>query len=406
MFIKPTLISTAILAAASMQVQAAESSSGFFTDSKLDLGLRTYYFNRDKIGEPDSKALSQALRLDFTSGYLNDIVGFDASIFSAQKLSGEKGHGGTGLLRDDGSSQRGYAKIGQAFVKVKLGESGKLKAGRMVLGTPLFNDSDSRSTPSSTQAVMAEGNFGKANIYAIYSDRASAKTSESFNKYQDTNGKDYEVKVIGGGYSFDNGLSVSAAYGEAEDVLQQSYVNVNYPYIFSNKIKVKFDAHFYSGKADGNASGHVASTYDSDLVNLAAQVSYDNSKITASYQGVNGDEYVEGWGGSDETGLSTWNSVQRLDFDRADEQSWQLRFDHNFKKVKGLTFMTRYTHGDNITKVGQADGSEWERNVELKYAFQDVDGLSVRWRNSTVRSSETVDTNENRLLLNYKIAFK
>ncbi|MCJ8300474.1 MAG: OprD family porin, partial [Pseudomonadales bacterium] len=110
MFIKPTLISTALLAAASMQVQAAESSNGFFADSKLDLGIRTYYFNRDKIGEPDSKALSQALRLDFTSGYLNDIVGFDASIFSTQKLSGELGHGGTGLLRDDGCSQRVYAK--------------------------------------------------------------------------------------------------------------------------------------------------------------------------------------------------------------------------------------------------------------------------------------------------------
>ena len=111
-------------------------------------------------------------------------------------------------------------------------------------------------------------------------------------------------------------------------------------------------------------------------------------------------------GGDDETGLNTWNSVQRLDFNLAEEQSWQARLDHNFTQVKGLSFMTRYTYGDNIERVGQADGTEWERNVELKYVFQETDGLSLRWRNSTVRSSETYDTNENRLLLNYKIAFK
>ncbi|EPJ43643.1 MAG: hypothetical protein OFPII_40480 [Osedax symbiont Rs1] len=123
MLIKHTFLSTAILAATSLSMQAAEPSHGFFNDSSLDLNLRSYYFNRDKVGRADSIALSQALRLDFTSGYAYDLLGFDASLFSSQKLSGEAGKGGTGLLQDERGSQRGYSKIGQALVKLKLGDN-------------------------------------------------------------------------------------------------------------------------------------------------------------------------------------------------------------------------------------------------------------------------------------------
>ena len=295
MLIKRTLLSTAMLAAATLSVQAAEPSSGFFNDSKLDLNLRSYYFNRDKIGEADSVALSQALRLDFTSGYAYDIIGFDSSLFSAHKLSGDSGKGGTGLLEDDGSSQRGYAKIGQAYVKLKLGDKAKLKAGRMILNTPLLNDSDSRSTPSSTQAVMAEADLLGANVYAIWSDRSSSKTNESFDKYTDTAGNEYEVQVIGAGYTFENGLDINLAYAKADDVLKQSYVNVSFPYKISDKMTLKLDGYLYSGEADGSALGHVDSDYDSDLFNLAAQLAYENSKLTLSYQEVDGDEYVQSW---------------------------------------------------------------------------------------------------------------
>ena len=406
MIIKFSIISTAILAATTLQIQAAEPSTGFFTDSEVDLKLRTYYFNRDKIAQADSKALSQGVRLDFKSGYINNVIGFDASLFSAVKLAGEAGHGGTGLLRSDGDSQRSYTKLGQAYIKVKLGEHSQINAGRMVLNTPLLNDSDSRSTPSSTQAIVAKTNIMGVNLYAISSNRSSSKTNQSFESYTDANGEDYEVNVIGGDYKFSSGLRLKLAHAQAVDIVPQSYLNLSFPYTISNKVSVNFDLHYYSAESDGKALGHVASDYASDLYNLAAQLSFDTSKLALSYQQVSGDSYQLGWGGDDETGFKTWNSVQRLDFNREEERSWQLRFDHEFKGIQGLSFMTRYTHGDNIKRTQPGDGSEWERNIELKYAFADTKGLSLHWRNSTVRSSETVDTNENRLIFNYSLALK
>lgn len=408
MFKKRNLLSAALLAAAFPAVAASDAvqGQGFFADSKVNLNLRTFYFNRDKVGATDAKALSQALRLDFESGYINNIIGFDASVFSSLKLSGERGEGGTGILNDNGNEQESYTKIGQAAIKLKLGENTKFKAGRVVIDYPLLNDSDSRATPSATQAAILETSVENAKFYAVWSDRASSKTNDSFDKYTDSNGDDYDVKTIGASYQFHNGVSVDVAYAEAEDVLNQKYVKVSYPWQLSAKTSLNFDGFYYSGEADGSAQGHVGADYDSDLYNVAAQLKHDNTKLTLSYQQVDGDEYEETWGADDDNGLNTWNSVQRLDFDRADEKSWQLRLDYDVKQVKGLSLMTRYTRGDNIDNGTSSEGKEWERNFEVKYAFQQVDGLSLRLRNSTVRSTETVDTNENRLILNYNIAFK
>jgi|GEM_PF-1060499 len=397
-----SVLAVALTSAALTSVQAAEQNEGFIAGSSLDAKLRTYYFNRDfKANKADAEAASQALRLDFESGYAGGIVGFDASLFTVGKLAGDKDESGTGLLAGE---QDGYTKFGQAYAKFRLGENVELKAGRMVLDKPLFNDSDSRSTPSSTQAVLVEGNFDGLELYAIYSDRASSKTDEDFEDYTDTNGDDYEVVVIGGGYTFDSGLGLHLSYGEADNVLRQTYLNASYPIQISDDMKLSLDGHYYMGEADGDgALASVGSDYDSDLLNLAARLHYQNAIVTLSYQQVDGDEYEETWGGSDDNGLNTWNSVQRLDFDRADEQSWQVRLDYAFESVEGLTFMTRYTHGDNIDRGDGTEGSEWERNIELKYAFQNIDGLSVRWRNSTVRSTETNGSDENRLILNYTV---
>jgi hypothetical protein len=45
------------------------------------------------------------------------------------------------------------------------------------------------------------------------------------------------------------------------------------------------------------------------------------------------------------------NLVQINDFGNQDERSWQARYDYNFAAVgiPGLTFMTRYLSGDDVT---------------------------------------------------------
>jgi hypothetical protein len=409
MLIKRTLLVTAIITASYSQLSLAEENSGFFNASKLDLNLRTFYFNRDFIPSTsaDRVALAQGLRLNFQSGYINNIVGFDASVFAVGKLSGKDNKGNTGVLRTLGDGdQQGYAKFGQAYFKVKLGENSGLKLGRMTINTPLLDDSDSRTTPSSTQGVYAYTQYQDLNLYAIWTNKGSAKTSQEFRDYTDTNGDSYSVAIVGGNYKFNTGLDVSLAYGEADNVLSQTYASVSYPIQLTERDQLNLNGTAYHGESDGDgAQGGVGSDYRSNLYSLSAQWVRENKKLSLSYQAVNGDEYQESWDdfGNDDTGLYSSNSVQVLDFDRAGERSIQARFDYEVPKVKGLSLMTRYIRGDNIKHNDGSEGKEWERDIEAKYAFQNVKGLSLHLRNASVRSTEAADLDENRLILNYSV---
>lgn len=69
--------------------------------------------------------------------------------------------------------------------------------------------------------------------------------------------------------------------------------------------------------------------------------------------------------------------------------------------------MTRYVKGSNIYMgKGVSRGSEWERDTDIGYVFQDgpLKNLGVKWRNSTVRSDISVGkVDENRLIVSYTI---
>lgn len=91
-------------------------------EPSLNINLRTLYFNRDfHDGSEDRIAASQAVRVDYVSPYYNGLIGFDASIYGALKLDGRGNDQGTNVLRNDGSNTESYAKLGQAFAKLKLG---------------------------------------------------------------------------------------------------------------------------------------------------------------------------------------------------------------------------------------------------------------------------------------------
>ncbi len=376
-------------------------------EPSLNINLRTFYLNRDyHNGAEDRVAASQAVRIDYVSPYYNDIIGFDASIFGALKLDGQKEDELSGVLKADGNDTDSYAKLGQAFVKLKLGENTELRAGRMVLQTALLWDDDARSTPSSTQAVKLDTNLGGADLYAIYSDRAVNMNGTKFEKYE-ANGEDYDLYVLGGGYTFDSGLSVQLAHGQADDYLRQTYLNASYPIKLANGDSMLIDAHYYDGTDDGDLYDN-GNDYDSTLFNLAGRYTTGDLTLTLSYQQIGGDNgYDYSWDGFDNDNhiLMTWNSVHVLDFNSADEESLQLRADYNVSAVPGLSFMARHTEGWDIddNDTGATNLKESETDLEAKYVFQagTLEGLSLRARVAHVESDAGQDIDAIRLIANY-----
>ena len=74
--------------------------------------------------------------------------------------------------------------------------------------------------------------------------------------------------------------------------------------------------------------------------------------------------------------------------------------------MPGLTFMTRYLSGDEVSVRNRAQaGKEWERDTELAYVIQSgaLKNLAVKWKNASTRSNFASDIDENRLILSYSL---
>ena len=411
---------------ASQQPSMNDMWDAMTSDSRIDLGLRNFYFNRDfrqhrtdsaSNHKPSlSETWAQSARIDLRSGYFADIIGLDASWYGALKLVGDDEKYGSGVLRDRSATvknghlvarQESYNKLGQAYLKARFSSEDlntHLKAGRLFIDTPLLNDSDSKATPSSTQGVLAELNYDNFGLYGIYSDRASGNTESGFKKYENSHGDSWDIHILGASANFDNGIGINFATGRAKEYLKQNYFNASYTANINDTSSLLLDGYYQTAKDDGRKYND---TLDSTLWNTAARLTRDTLSFTLSYQKVDGDTFDYSWGGSDSSGLATWNSVQYLDFNQKDEKSWQGRIDYSFANLgmPGLSVMTRYIKGDY--KDGNNNkADEWERDTDIKYAFQQgsLAGLSITFRNATVRGSNKDNAiDENRLIIDYSI---
>ncbi|USG59687.1 OprD family porin [Sneathiella marina] len=378
---------------------------------EFEIKLKTYYFNRDKDQDnPDSVAFTQGLMLYYNSPYLNDFVNLNAAGFANLKLVGESGKGGSGLLQvqPDGS-QTSYAKLGELNLDFKLPKNGNLIIGRKQLTYPLKNDINNRATPAASQAAVLTYDIGGTTLYALASDRGSPKTVTKFNKYQDNNGDDFIVYIAGAKHEFENSLFIEASAGHADNVMNRAYLDVQYPITLNDDYTLKLDAHQYFGWADGEgAVANVGSDYYSSLTSLVGHLSAHNARFTLGFQNVSGDSHQVSWDGgvNDENSYKTWHSVTRLDFDRGGERTYIVRLDYDLKDfIEGLTSMVRYTSGHNIKRNDGQRGSEWERDFVLTYRPPMLPDLSFSWINGYVKSSETYNSVENRIIVNYAIKY-
>ena len=395
---KLSVVALALGTVASSSSIAAEAQDGF----KVDLDLRTFYMNRDfDEGIPDTHAAGQAFKLNVASPYFGGLVGFDATITEVVALENDKTENTSSVLATGG---KGYTAVENLYVKVKPMDNVNLRAGRMVMMTPLLNDIQSRLSAPSTQAIYGDVALDNLNLYAFYSDEASKNTSQDFSDYT-ANGEDYGIASIGGSYKFANGLNAQVQYAVADDYKKQSFFNVTYPTKLAD-YDVTLDAIHMRGEDDGALYG---SDYDSNLTSLTAKFAKGNWGYTVNYQTIGGDdEYALQWGGQDDTQYFTYGAIQFLDFNAKDEQSLQFRVDYDVPGLPGLHLMARHTQSWDVDYAGGTDGKRHETNFDAKYTVQSgkAKDLSLHLRVAHVDGDKIQGVgraNDIRLILDYPV---
>lgn len=384
----------------------------FISDSKARIEMRNHYINRDfrQANAAQSKAeeWAQGFTARIESGYTEGTLGFglDALGELGLKLDSSPDRRGTGLLPFGPNSHTPADEFSE------LGLTGKLRLSKSVLkiGTlqpllPVATYNDTRLLGSTFQGgLLTSQEISGLTINAGRLTEANLRDSSSNDDIGYGAARSDHFDFAGASYAFSPQLSLSYYYGKLEQIYRQHYLGLLHTQPLGGGFSLRSDLRYFDSRGDG---AERAGRIDNRNFNSMFSLIKGPHKISATWQQLSGDSAFPFLNGGDPyvVNLVTYNT-----YTRAEEDSWQLRYDYDFAAMglPGLTFMTRYTDGRHV-KAGTVDnGRETERDTDITYVIQSgpLKDLSIRWRNVTFRSGNglTTDLDENRLILGYTLA--
>ncbi|MFK9098560.1 OprD family porin [Pseudomonas guariconensis] len=408
---------SAIASALALAGVAPLSQAAFFEDSTATFETRNMYFNRDfRDGTSDQQSKrdewAQGFMLNFESGYTDGTVGFglDALGMLGIKLDSSPDRTDTGLLptHDDGKAADEYSKLGLTG-KIKVSNT-ELKVGTLIPELPTLQPNDGRILPQTFEGGLLTSKELKGLTF-------TGGRLEKAKDRNDTNWEDLALNnkngrfggtfsadnfdLAGLDYQFTDRITGSYHFAELDDIYRQHFIAMVATQPWGPGT---FGADLRLAVSD-DAGQAKAGNIDNTTVNGMLSYALGGHKVSAAYQHLSGDSAFPYVDGADPYLV---NFVQINDFAGADERSWQARYDYNFAAlgIPGLTFMTRYISGDNVSRADGGEGKEWERNTEFKYVVQSgpLKDVAVRLRNATFRSNFARDADEVRLLVSYSVA--
>lgn len=413
------------------------NSKGFIEDGHLKLMNRSIYFNRQVDGDGhgakpnnnrDPRDWSYGILANYESGFTQGTVefGIDAFGYLGLKLDGGDGHTGTGdvQVNSKGDAQDEYSKAGAA-IKIQFSNT-IVKYGEMQPTAPVFAAGGSRLLPQSTRGLNIISNeINNLSFDIGHFTAGTEPTSTSTNggiwaTYAGIEAQ--QVDYIGAAYQLSDNANVSLYGAEFEDIWRQYYANLNYALPLQRDQALTFDFNIYRTDDAGRAD---AGVINNTTWSLAAAYSLGAHTFTVAHQRVHGDtpfDYV-GFGnngaGAGGNSIFLANSIQWSDFNGPNEKSWQARYDLSMDPygIPGLSFMTRYIYGYDISSSSNRHYSAWdaadnakhsEVNFEAKYVVQGgpAKDLSLRlrqaWHNAQDGQPDG-DITETRLIADYPI---
>lgn len=408
---------SAIASALALAGVAPLSQAAFFEDSTATFETRNMYFNRDfRDGTSSQQSKrdewAQGFMLNFESGYTDGTVGFglDALGMLGIKLDSSPDRTDTGLLptHDDGKAADEYSKLGLTG-KIKVSNT-ELKVGTLIPELPTLQPNDGRILPQTFEGGLLTSKELKGLTF-------TGGRLEKAKDRNDTNWEDLALNnkngrfggtfsadnfdLAGLDYQFTDRITGSYHFAELDDIYRQHFIGMVATQPWGPGT---FGADLRLAVSD-DAGQAKAGNIDNTTVNGMLSYALGGHKVSAAYQHLSGDSAFPYVDGADPYLV---NFVQINDFAGADERSWQARYDYNFAAlgIPGLTFMTRYISGDNVSRADGGEGKEWERNTEFKYVAQSgpLKDVAVRLRNATFRSNFARDADEVRLLVSYSVA--
>ncbi len=410
----PSLARLSCLLAGSW-IASGSAFAALLDDSKASLELRNMYLNRDyrepgtatSYGEVWAQGFIARLESGYTEGTVGlgvDMVGLLGVRLDSGKgrVNGASGGGGIGMLplERDGSPVDDYSELG-VTAKARISRS-TLHLGTLQPTLPIVQYNNTRLLPGTYSGGLITSQ--EIEGLTLHAGRLNQYNLRDQSHRQGFPGDIDNFDLLGGSYTITPQLTASYYYGRYDNTYKQHFTGLVHTLPLGEGLSLRSDLRYF--RTDYDASGVGSNHFLNGMFTLGAGA----HKFAAGFQRMSGDSVLGLIPGADpySTNLSTYWT-----FNRQNEDAWQLRYDYDFAGlgIPGLAFMTRYISGYNIESAAGKDGTEWERNSDLVYTFQDssLKGLRVHLRNVTYRAGQVtgpgaVDIDENRVILSYTLS--
>lgn len=399
-------------------------ANDFIDQSKVELTLRNFYFDRDfqqQSNYPAAKDWSQGFIFKAHSGYTPGKVGFGLDLLATAgfKLDADANHAGTGNLPRDPITNKPSSSYGQIGLTAKAKVSAtELRVGTLLPMNPVIVASPARLLPQTYRGVSLNSkDIPNLDLEAAYIDKVNHRDSTNWERIKMTgvNGRFKPAETdglyyVGGHYQLIPNLKASGFYMNVEDLYDQSMFGLAHQWKFNDQTQLNSTLRYYHSRDQGQAKAGVV---DNDLIHANLELKHATHKFIASSfhnQGSTAFPYLSGG----ETGLliDTWPA----DFLNPKEKVYSLRYEYDFKNyIPGLRFMTRYTWGNHIEapRLGGYQLKEDELDFDLGYTIQQgpFKNLSLRARyaiydNTMLANANIKPANETRINIDYTWKFK
>ena len=392
---RPALYVSIPLLATSWAAQA--DTAALLDDASLNILSRNFFLNNDTrtghSGDSYNREWAQGFIARFESGFTPGTVGVgvDAHDFVGLRLDSGRGRAGTGLLPvgDSGEAADTYSSAGAAL-KLRLGST-TLKLGEMEVETPMLDTGDKRLQPEYATGALLQGQASDkldwtAGHFTAFKNQDESSSASDFDGYGAST-RHHSLSLLGLQSAASSAFGGAVYAAELSDTWRQYYANLHGKHLLNTDTRLSWDANLYRTLSSGAQSAGAINTTAGSLL---GKLQRGAQTISLGYQKIHGDTPFDFVGGDS---IYLANSIKYADFNGANEQSWQLRYDLDLGQwlTPGLSLMTRYVRGSQIdgshaprggaynpydADLGsyvpnQGDGGRhWERDIEAKYRVQ------------------------------------
>ncbi len=375
----------------------------FWRDSLLKLHLRSYYLDRNNLGNSKSEAWAAGGRLAYESGWWKERLQIGAVGYTSQKLYGPQSRDGTLLLKP---GQEDITVLGQAYVNARVTDTTRLVLFRQTFNLPYVNKQDSRMVPNTFEAYT----FGRKGIppwdfNIAHVTKIKKRDASKFIPMSEAAGfknTDEGLTMVGVRYNFSDQINLGAINQYSWEFMNTFYTEGNSIWHLTDEIPINGAFQFTHQSSVGDElggdfntyvfGGRLAGSYKGAVLNVAFSSTDDNSGIRSPYGGYPG-----------------FLSFIIKDFNRAGEDAFSLGLSYDFAElgIEGLSFFTNYARGftPDTGPAASPDQEEFDFTLDYRPEWSFLKGLWLRLRVALVdqEGEGAVDVNDYRFILNYQV---